>query len=87
MAVSNNYGDIVILDYRDFSKRITTLYKPREWCEVLRYSPNQEFLAVGSHDDSVYIYRISDSGDYTLHWAINFVHSSAITAMDWSRDS
>ena len=44
-------------------------------------------LAVGSHDDSIYVYRISDRGDYTLHWAINFVHSSAITAMDWSRDS
>ena len=87
VAVSNNYGDVIILDYRDFSKRITTLYKPREWCEVLTYSPNQEYLAVGSHDDSIYIYRISDSGDYTLHWAINFVHSSAITAMDWSRDS
>merc|ERR1719230_433555 len=52
VAVSNNYGDVTILDYKDFSKRITSLYKPREWCEVLAYSPNQEYLAVGSHDDS-----------------------------------
>jgi len=85
--VSNNYGDITILDYNDFSKRITTLYKPREWCEVLVYSPNHEYLAVGSHDDSIYIYKINDKGEYTLHWSIFFVHSSAILGMDWSRDS
>lgn len=86
VAVSNNYGDVAILDYNDLTKRITTLYKPREWCEVMVYSPNHEYLAVGSHDDSIYIYKIDEKG-YSLHWAITFVHSSAITAMDWSKDS
>jgi len=87
VAVSNNYGDVHILDYDDLTKRHTTLYKPREWCEVLAYSPNEEYLAVGSHDDSIYIYKISDSGEYSMHWAITFVHSSAITGLDWSRDN
>ena len=87
VAVSNNYGDVSILDYNDFSKRLTTLYKPREWCESLSYSPDQSYLAVGSHDDSIYIYKISEQGEYTLHWSITFVHSSAIVGMDWSRDS
>jgi len=87
LAVSNNYGDVAILDYKDWTKRITTLYKPREWCEVMAYSPNHEYLAVGSHDDSIYIYKISDAGEYTLHWSITYVHSSAIVGMDWSRDS
>lgn len=41
IAVSNNYGDVSILDYNDWTKRITTLYKPREWCEVLVYSPDE----------------------------------------------
>jgi WD40 repeat protein len=86
VAVSNNYGDVAILDYNDMTKRITTLYKPREWCEVMVYSPNEEFLAVGSHDDSIYVYKIDEKG-YHLHWAITFVHSSAINAMDWSKDS
>jgi len=86
VAVSNNYGDVAILDYNDLTKRVTTLYKPREWCEVMTYSPNQEFLAVGSHDDSIYVYKIDEKG-YSLHWAVTFVHSSAITAMDWSKDS
>lgn len=87
VAVSNNYGDVNILDYNDLSKRLTTLYKPREWCECMSYSPNEEFLAVGSHDDSIYIYKISETGEYSLHWAITFVHSSAVVAMDWTRDS
>jgi len=87
VAVSNNYGDVMILDYNDFNRRITTLYKPREWCETLAYSPNEEYLAVGSHDDSIYIYKISESGEYSLHYSITMIHSSAITAMDWSRDS
>lgn len=78
---------MAILDYNDFTRRITTLYKPREWCEVMVYSPNEEFLAVGSHDDSIYVYKINEKGEYNLHWSITFVHSSAITAMDWSKDS
>jgi len=86
VAVSNNFGDVAILDYNDFSKRITTLYKPREWCEVMVYSPDEQFLAVGSHDDSIYVYKI-DNGEYELHYAITYVHSSAVVAMDWSKDS
>jgi len=84
--VSNNYGDVTIIDYNDWTKRITTLEKPREWCEALSYSPDQQYLAVGSHDDSLYIYKITD-GEYSLHWAVTFVHSSAILGLDWSRDS
>jgi len=87
VAVSNNYGDISILDYNDFSKRITTLMKPREWCECLAYSPDQNYLAIGSHDDSIYVYKINEKGEYSLHWSVFFVHSSAIVGMDWSRDS
>jgi len=87
VAVSNNYGDVNILDYNDLNKRVTTLYKPREWCETMVYSPDQNFLAIGSHDDSIYIYKINESGEYSLHWSITFVHSSAVTSLDWSRDS
>lgn len=87
VACSNNNGDVAILDYKDLTKRITTLYKPREWCEAMAYSPDEKFLAIGSHDDSIYVYKISDTGEYSLEWSITFVHSSAITALDWSKDS
>jgi len=75
------------LDYDDFSKRITTIHKPKEWCEVLVYSPNEEYLAIGSHDDSIYIYKIAEGGKYNHHWSIVNIHTSAILAIDWSRDS
>jgi len=77
----------LILDYNDFSKRITTLFKPREWCECLSYSPDGNYIALGSHDDSIYVYKINDKGEYSLHWSITFVHSSAVVGMDWSTDS
>lgn len=50
VAISNNFGDITILDYNDFSKRITTLFLSQEWCEVMKYSPDGRFFAAGSHD-------------------------------------
>jgi echinoderm microtubule-associated protein-like 1/2 len=53
----------------------------------MEYSPDHEFLAVGSHDNLIYIYKISEDKKYTLHYKIEYMHSSAVTALDWSRDS
>ena len=39
LAISNNFGDIAIIDYNDWSKRIALLVKPKEWNEVMVYSP------------------------------------------------
>lgn len=53
----------------------------------MKFSPDGKFFAVGAHDDTVYIYSISAKGDYALHTKFEFIHSSAITAMDWTLDS
>jgi len=53
----------------------------------MKYSPDGKFLAVGAHDDTVYIYAVSPKGDYSLHIKFEYIHSSAITAMDWTLDS
>lgn len=87
VAVSNNHGDVTIFDYKDFSKVITQLLEPNEWCEVMKYSPDNKFLAVGAHDDSIYVYAVNFDGQYAIHYSIKFVHSSAILGMDWSKDS
>lgn len=87
VAVSNNQGDIAIFDYNDFSKRLTTLWAPREWCETMSYSPDGKYFAAGGHDDTIYIFEISVDGQYTMYHKVEYVHSSAITAMDWSKDS
>ena len=60
---------------------------PQEWVEALEYSPDSKFLAIGGHDDTIYIYIISHEGKYSLHYKIEYMHSSAITALDWSKDS
>jgi len=60
---------------------------PQEWSECMKYSPNGRYLAVGGHDDSVYIYTVSDEGQYKIHYSANFLHSSGITALDWTLDS
>ena len=80
-------GDIHIFQYDDFSKCITKLKHPSEWNEAMQYSPDNRFFAVGSHDNNIYIYKISTDGKYTLHYKIEFKHSSAILALDWSKDS
>ena len=87
VAVSNNQGDILIFQYGDFSKLITILVHPKEWNEVMDYSPDGKFFAVGSHDDCVYIYAVSAQGQYKLHYHAQYIHSSAVTGLDWTRDS
>jgi len=59
----------------------------KEWIEVMKYSPDNQYLAVGSHDDCVYVFKISVEGKYSLHYHVQYVHSSAVTALDWTRDS
>lgn len=48
----------------------------------MRYSPDGSKLAVGSHDNNIYIY---DSSDYTLLGKLT-AHNSYITNLDWSQD-
>jgi hypothetical protein len=31
----------------------------REWIEVMKYSPKEDKLAVGSHDDNIYIFNVN----------------------------
>lgn len=59
IAVSDNYGEVVIKPFADFNAEpIATLTEPQEWSEVMRYSPCDKFLAVGSHDNRVWVYAI-----------------------------
>ena len=83
VAVSNNLGEVTIIDYNDFNKRLYVLKDAKEWNEVMVYSPNGEYLAVGSHDDHVYIYTVKD---YKLKGTVSGA-SSAILCIDWTKDS
>lgn len=50
----------------------------------MKYSPDESMLAVGSHDNDIYIFKVSGNS-YTLHGKLE-AHKSFITNMDWSRD-
>ena len=52
----------------------------------MAYSPNGNYLAVGGHDDTLYVYSITNDGRYQIHYT-NKSHSSGLTALDWTIDS
>jgi WD40 repeat protein len=54
----------------------------KEWISEVKFSPDGSLLAVGSHDNSVYIYNVQG---WQKKWAFN-KHASFITHLDWSED-
>ncbi|XP_067170929.1 echinoderm microtubule-associated protein-like 3 isoform X2 [Apteryx mantelli] len=58
-----------------------------EQLSVVRYSPDGEFLAVGSHDNVIYIYGVGERGRKYSRFGRCAGHSSFITHLDWSKDS
>lgn len=55
----------------------------KEWIECMSFSPDGNHLAVGSHDDKIRIYDVTN--DFSLVGTCSG-HSSYITALDWSQD-
>lgn len=83
LAIGHNDGHVSILQDIQSLTLIKTLKDPREWIEAMSYSPNSSFLAVGSHDNFIYIYNVPN---YTPKCKL-MGHSSFIIAVDWSVDS
>jgi WD40 repeat protein len=50
----------------------------------MKYSPDESMLAVGSHDNNIYVFKVSGN-TYELHGVLQG-HNSFITNLDWSRD-
>lgn len=77
-------GKVSIRLKENLDKKIKSLKNAQEWNEIMKYSPCGEYLAVGSHDNSIYIYKVTDS--YSLY-ATFTKHNSFVTAIDWTADS
>ncbi|XP_038623371.1 echinoderm microtubule-associated protein-like 2 isoform X1 [Tachyglossus aculeatus] len=58
-----------------------------EQISVVSFSPDGAFLAVGSHDNLVYVYAVSEEGHKYSRVGKCSGHSSFITHLDWARDS
>jgi len=57
-----------------------------EQIETLKYSPDGSMLAVGSRDNYIYIYQVSEDGKKYTKVGRCSGHSSFITHIDWSED-
>lgn len=86
LVVANNMGKISIRSIEDFEKKLGALKEPKFYCEVMKYSPDEKYLAVGSHDKNLYIYETAADGQYKLKCKHD-KHSSYVGAIDWTADS
>lgn len=77
-------GKVSIRLMSDLDKKVKTITDADEWSEVMRYSPCERYLAVGSHDNCIYVYDVEN--DYSLYCKFN-KHNSFVTSLDWSIDS
>jgi len=83
VAIGINNGELSIRkSLKEINEVVVQKHDAKEWIEAIHYSPCGEYLAVGSHDNVVYIY----DNTYKLKAKCN-KHSSFITSLDWSLDS
>ncbi|XP_046557934.1 echinoderm microtubule-associated protein-like 2 isoform X13 [Haliotis rubra] len=58
-----------------------------EQIETIKYSPDGSYIAIGSRDNYIYVYQVSDGGRKYSKVGRCSGHSSFITHVDWSEDS
>ena len=82
VAIARNDGYVAIRQMGS-NNDTTVLKDSKEWIEVMKVSPCKTYLAVGSHDNTIYVYNISD-------WSLVgkcTAHNSFICNLDWDEES
>ena len=98
LAVAHNTGMVTIraIDWAkvdagepgaldNIKKTLFKNLKKAEWIEAMSYSPCGEMLAVGSHDNFIYLLDTKTYSEKKVRKLTG--HSSFITSLDWSQDS
>ncbi|KAJ7989291.1 hypothetical protein DPEC_G00317960 [Dallia pectoralis] len=86
VAIGTQTGRWMVLDAE--SKDLVTVHTDgNEQLSVMHFSPDGSILAIGSHDNYIYIYAVTDSGRKYSRVGKCSGHSSFITHLDWSMDS
>ncbi|XP_060025592.1 echinoderm microtubule-associated protein-like 4 isoform X8 [Lagenorhynchus albirostris] len=86
VAIGTHSGRWFVLDAE--TRDLVSIHTDgNEQLSVMRYSLDGTFLAVGSHDNFIYLYVVSENGrKYSRHGKCTG-HSSYITHLDWSPDN
>ncbi|XP_043828511.1 echinoderm microtubule-associated protein-like 3 isoform X3 [Dromiciops gliroides] len=85
VAVGLNTGRWLVLD-TETREIVSDFTDGNEQLSVVRYSPDGMYLAIGSHDNMIYIYGVSIDGAKCSRVGRCVGHSSFITHLDWSKD-
>ncbi|XP_069392154.1 echinoderm microtubule-associated protein-like 1 isoform X10 [Paralichthys olivaceus] len=86
VAVGTQTGRWLVLDTD--SKDLVTMHTDgNEQLSVMRFGTDGNFLAIGSHDNYIYIYAVAENGRKYSRVGKCSGHSSFITHLDWSVDS
>lgn len=82
IAVGFKDGCVRIYDSESLEQK--SFFKhAKEWISDLKFSPDNNSLAVGSHDNAIYLYSVPN---FKKLFRMN-KHSSYITHLDWSENS
>ncbi|XP_063804434.1 echinoderm microtubule-associated protein-like 1 isoform X4 [Pseudophryne corroboree] len=86
VAIGTLTGRWFVLDTE--TKDLVTVHTDgNEQLSVMCYSPDGNFLAIGSHDNYIYIYAVNENGRKYSRIGKCSGHSSFITHLDWSVNS
>lgn len=83
VALGLNDGQVQIRDISSIGTVKKTMKAAERWIEAVAYSPNGEYLAVGTHNSTIVIYP---TDTYNQKGVLKG-NSAAIISLDWSKDS
>ncbi|XP_010863875.1 echinoderm microtubule-associated protein-like 2 isoform X2 [Esox lucius] len=86
LAVGTMTGRWLVLD-TDTRDLVSMHTDGNEIISNVKYSPDGKFLAIGSHDNFVYIYAVTENGKKYSRVGKCTGHSSFVTHLDWSVNS
>ena len=78
-----NDGSLTCRKFDDLKTINKEIHDSQEWIEVMEFSPDGQYLAVGGHDTNIWIYNVAE--DYSLVGKC-VKHNAALTCIDWSMD-
>ncbi|XP_054557141.1 echinoderm microtubule-associated protein-like 4 isoform X3 [Talpa occidentalis] len=86
VAIGTHSGRWFVLDAE--TRDLVSIHTDgNEQLSVMRYSLDGTLLAVGSHDNFIYLYAVSENGRKYNRYGKCTGHSSYITHLDWSPDN